>query len=208
MSAKHEAPRIRWLVEPCFDDDGVQRTAGIDHRGREHGDPIPVSPPVGLDGVPARDELHDALRRMFNEEKQRWMAAVQAEEFETEDDANDFDVPEDMFPPGNEPWEDIFELPDVPEGSKSEASQRPSNGEGEAVKEPPQPASILDRTSFSDLSVDDLERMLEQKRSASGMQRGALEPVAGTGNQGSLASMRSNAPLSETPRGRIESKRT
>jgi hypothetical protein len=49
---KVNAPRIRWLVEPTFDDDGVQRTAAIDDQGREHGDPVPVSSSGWVVGEP------------------------------------------------------------------------------------------------------------------------------------------------------------
>lgn len=144
--SRAEAPRIRWLVEPTFDDDGVQRSAGIDHLGREHGDPVPLRPPVGL-SVSQGDELHTQLKKILQRERAAFMAAVQAEEFETEDEANDFLTEDELFPPGNEPWEDVFEFPAEPPevrpagggggGSSPAASSSPTTNGGNGNHAPP-----------------------------------------------------------------------
>jgi hypothetical protein len=101
-----EAPAIIWLRAPTFDEDGVQVTSGIDQDGREHPDPVPMSPPVSLGRQ--RDTLVDTIKRLIAEETFR--QAVDAEGFETFEEAEDFDIEDDPMDPKT-PYEAVFEPP-------------------------------------------------------------------------------------------------
>lgn len=154
-----EAPRIAWLVEPKFDADGVQATSGLDALGREVVDPVPLRPPLDL-RVSDGDELQAAIRNILHRERARFAAAVEAEEFESEEDANDFLVAEDMFPLGNEPWEDIHEFP-VDDGSGEGRARTPSppGPQGGEASPPPSGQTVsADQPSESSSSATMAEK--------------------------------------------------
>lgn len=94
-----------YCVKPRFDDDGVQSTSGIGVDGREYPDPVPMSPPVGY---VQPDDLLTMIRTMVRDE--RFRQEVQKQEFETEEEANDFDCEDDPLDELT-PYEKVFEPP-------------------------------------------------------------------------------------------------
>lgn len=83
-----------FCTKPSFDQDGVQATAGIGRDGKEYGDPTPLAPPVGFDSPP---DLMTLIRTMVRSEEFNRRAAE--EDFDTFEEAGDFDVDDDPFPP-------------------------------------------------------------------------------------------------------------
>jgi len=73
----------------------------LDEAGRELPNPIPLSPPVGYKKAPS---IADQMRAMIRQ------ASYEASQMgaETEEEANDFDVGEDMEP--HSPWEHDFDI--------------------------------------------------------------------------------------------------
>lgn len=95
----------KFLIEPTFDEDGVQVSSGIDQAGREHPDPVPMAPPVGWNAPPTMAAfIKQFVRSALIEER-----AAQ-EGFETFDQAEDFDIPDDPLDPHTE-YEAVFDPP-------------------------------------------------------------------------------------------------
>lgn len=140
---KLSPPKIKWMVEPTYDDDGVQRSAGIDQFGKEHGDPVPLAPPVGL-AVSKRDEVHAMIRDLVRQE--RFNQAVAEEGFETFEEAEDFEVEDGDFDP-HTPYEAVFDPPVEKSGDTAPGTPSPSptapgdagRAEGGARPEPAPP---------------------------------------------------------------------
>lgn len=81
-------------TKPTYDEDGVQATAGIGKDGKEYGDPLPMAPPVGFSNPP---DLMEMMRQMLRNEQ--YQARLDAEGFDTFEEAGDFDVDDDPPPP-------------------------------------------------------------------------------------------------------------
>jgi len=113
----------------------IQRSAAdtyLDHRGREKPDPTPIAPPIGYKKQPS---LHDQIRAMVRSEKLRMEAEMAG--FETFEEADDFDVGDDLDP--TSPYEEQFEgdlLPPPPvppmEPAGGQAPPAPPAAEGKA----------------------------------------------------------------------------
>lgn len=78
------------------------REAKLDKYGAEIGDPIPMAPPLGYQKEPS---LSEKIRAMVRGEHVR-LAALQAGA-ETFEEADDFDVGEDVDP--STPYEEVFD---------------------------------------------------------------------------------------------------
>lgn len=65
----------------------------FDEHGRELPDPVPVAPPVGWYKQP---DMFEHMRNMIRSENLRM--AAEAAGLESEEDANDFEVEDEMFP--------------------------------------------------------------------------------------------------------------
>src|SRR5215831_6661824 len=83
------------------DEDGVVHivSSGLNARGQELPDPVPMEPPVGIVNGPT---LKDLIERMVHG---KLSAMAEAEGFETEAEADDFDVEDDPIDPRS-PWEE------------------------------------------------------------------------------------------------------
>lgn len=123
-----------YCVKPSYDSDGVQVSSGIGLDGREYPDPVPMSPPIGYE--PPSDLLQ-MLEQLFK----RGKAVLEAAEIETEEEANDFDIPDDPVDLLT-PYEKVFEPPVVKEPAVSPpAVVAPVAGEGggQPTSAPPSP---------------------------------------------------------------------
>lgn len=116
-SKKEVAPHVgvptgphieEYLVKPHFDDDGVQVSSAIGLDGKEYPDPVPMSPPVGY--TPPND-LMWMLQHMIRQE--RFAQEARAADVETEEEANDFDLPDDPLDELTH-YEKVFLPPDPP----------------------------------------------------------------------------------------------
>lgn len=109
MSSKDKLPASpSFLTEPKFDEDGVQATAGIRLDGKEEIDPVPMAPPVGYNAPP---DLMTMIRSMIQSEAVR--AELAKEEFETFEEADDFEIEGDPIDRLTD-YEAVFEPPPTP----------------------------------------------------------------------------------------------
>lgn len=135
MSSEIRGGRYVAPFEPLYDADGVQVHSGQDQLGRELPDPVPMAPPVGYRAPPT---LADMIRRMVRSEAM--LMASEAEEFDTFEEAEDFDIEDDPVDPRT-PYEAVFDPPqpaadaakpkegtDVP--GATELPAEPSGGNG------------------------------------------------------------------------------
>lgn len=98
----YKAPKVevRYVapLEPVFRmlDEGelLQVTSGLDELGREVPDTVPVAPPVGYSHGPS---LQDTILHMLRHQSLR--AAADAEGFDSPEEADDFDLPDDPLDP-------------------------------------------------------------------------------------------------------------
>lgn len=121
---------IFW-VAPLFDDDGVQTHSGIDDKGREHPDPVPMEVP--LDNAHSQDDILRLIESVVHGQFLRQKA--EAEGFDTEEEADDF-----------EDWEDEFELSEyqkrmmekdlAPAEKLAPSSGQPETGEAAGTASP------------------------------------------------------------------------
>lgn len=114
----------------------------------EFGQEIPDDTPVSIH-IPGLGQVNDVdeIRRIIRE--QISFAAMEAE-METEDDANDFDVDDDMFPAGQAEYDELLEAgdlealrgfdPTAPQG------QQPPAEPGKPAGGPPGPDTVQQRT--------------------------------------------------------------
>lgn len=107
-----------FVTKPYEDADGVQATAGIGRDGKEYGDPVPMSPPIGYDAPP---DLMQMIRTMVHSADLERIA--RAEGFDSFEEAGDFDV-EDDIPDPRTPHEMLFDPP--PPESKGPQGAAPS----------------------------------------------------------------------------------
>lgn len=103
----------------------------LDEHGREIPNPVPMDPPVGYVKSPS---IADLIRQQIK--------AVSAEAamagFETEEEANDFDIGDDDEP--HSPWENDFDIDPVYEHMLARMSAPPSPSAPSKAAEPPKPA--------------------------------------------------------------------
>ena len=113
-------------LEPVFDGDGVQVSSGLDWRGMELPDPVPMAPPVGYKPPDDLLSMIESVirRRDFEQELER-------QGFETVEEADDFEVDED-YDPRFEPtiYEEYFEA------KSRRARQTALDGAGKATEPP------------------------------------------------------------------------
>jgi len=121
LKGSREGNRPReFLIEPTVDEDGVQASAGINQRGEEVPDPVPTQAPIGHGGQPQLDQLiKQYVRREMSE-------LAQAQEYETFDEADDFEIEDDPLDPLTE-YERVFDppLPPPPEGKGDRGGPQP-----------------------------------------------------------------------------------
>lgn len=139
--AMFEKPRM--LVEEYITKKLLGR--GKFEDGSEHPDPVPLAPPIGYVEQP---NLWEQMRAMIRSEQLKQLAeAAGAETFE---EADDFDVEDEIEPNSPYEMEEIFE-PDIPANAKDTDRGSPSPGEGKGegakgsdepvLEEPEPPAS-------------------------------------------------------------------
>jgi len=96
-------PRVISVFDPKYNEDGEVVASGQDERGREIPDPVPTAPPIGYVPGPS---LGDTIQRLL---KHQLMAqAAAAEGFDTFEEAEDFDIPDDPIDPET-PYEEQFD---------------------------------------------------------------------------------------------------
>lgn len=108
-----------YLVPPRFDGDGVQVGSGIGIDGKEYPDPVPNKPAVTLR---QQASVLNQIKDFVHSERLRQLA--DAEGFDTEEEANDFEV-EDEFIPDPTPYEKEF-FPDPKVEAAASAAAAPS----------------------------------------------------------------------------------
>lgn len=96
------SPEREWRIPPKFDSDGVQSSSGIGMDGKEYPDPVPTKPAVTLQ---QRASVLNTIRDFVHSERLRQLA--DQEGFDTEEEANDFEV-EDEYIPDHTPYEKHF----------------------------------------------------------------------------------------------------
>lgn len=85
-----------------------QQDINHDRFGREIPDPIPMAPPVGYQKPFSMvDHLRDIVRREIS-------AAAQSQEMETFEEADDFDIEDELLDP-HTPYEAVFDPPAQPD---------------------------------------------------------------------------------------------
>lgn len=126
---KERLPRdpLPGLEQPFLYERSVQ-SQYLDEHGRELPNPTPMAPPIGYKKSLS---IAEQMRQMIR------MASYEASTAgaETEEEANDFDVGEDMEP--HSPWENDFEIDPALEAMIALQSRPP-----EAPKAPPNPQPI------------------------------------------------------------------
>jgi len=128
--ARKVGPEDRdYLVPPRYDWDGVQVTSGIGTDGKEYPDPVPVKPAVTLQ---QKASVLNQIKDFVHSERLRQLA--DAEGFDTEEEANDFDV-EDEFIPDPTPYEKEF-FPDPKIAAAATAAAAPA-ANGASAASPP-----------------------------------------------------------------------
>lgn len=122
-----------FCTKPSYDEDGVQVSAGIGPDGKEYGDPVPMAPPVGFDNPP---DLMTLIRTMVRSEQ--FLQRANQEDFDTFEEAGDFDVDDDPFPPLT-PYEALLVKPpeDPPPVKAPAAEPAPQKAEPAAGGDPP-----------------------------------------------------------------------
>lgn len=119
------------------DEDGVQRLSNLDARGRELPDPVPMAPPVGYRDGPS---LAEFVQRMIRQEVSE---IARQNDLESFDDADDFDIEDDLGDADGPPT--IYEaFLDQSTGRPFVAPGEPSqNGSPPAKPPAPSPAPDL-----------------------------------------------------------------
>lgn len=87
------AKRIAGVEVQDMPEDMEMVAATLDAYGREVLDPTPLAPPVGYQDPPTIEQM---IRSFIHNE--RIQAEIAAQGFETEEEANDFGVPDDIDP--------------------------------------------------------------------------------------------------------------
>jgi len=134
---KNRAPGdpLPGLEQPFLYEQSVQ-SQYLDAHGRELPNPVPMAPPVGYKkSLSIAEQMRQMIRLASHE------AATAGAE--TEEEANDFDVGEDMEP--GSPWENDFEIDPALEAMIALQSRPPAHPAQPAppsrAAEPPAPSS-------------------------------------------------------------------
>lgn len=111
------------------------RAGNHDAFGRERLDPTPMAPPVGYNPQPS---LMDQIRIAVRQENFR--RSVEAAGFETFEEGDDFDVPDDV-PDPHTPYEAHFDPPPAPKPAPPPIPEGKGGAEAAgSQKDPPAPA--------------------------------------------------------------------
>lgn len=94
MKERPASSKPRWLVEPRFDERGVQISSGIAVDGREYADGVPLAPPVGYEAPTALESL---IEQVLSRRDLR--AALAAGDTETFEEADDFELEDEDYDP-------------------------------------------------------------------------------------------------------------
>lgn len=125
--------KIAGIPVECMNEDGEQVRAYLNKLGQEMGDPVPTAPPVGYTPGPS---LSDMVRRMIHNEIS---TAAELNEFETFEEADDFDV-EDDPPDPRTPYEAVFDPPPPPPApAEGGGGAQPPGDQPVAAEPPPAP---------------------------------------------------------------------
>jgi len=117
------------------DDDGVQVRSNLSADGRfELPDPVPMAPPVGYSAPP---DLASMIRSMVRAEAFR--QAVDKNDFETFEEADDFDIDDDPIDPLT-PYEKVFEAPPAKKSEIAVGGKGAGAEGGQPTAAPPSPA--------------------------------------------------------------------
>lgn len=112
----------------------------LNEKGREILDPTPMAPPVGYKRQPS---LSEQIREMVRSERLAMEAASAG--FETLEEADDFDIPDDPIDPRT-PYEAHFDpLPEMappPPAKASPEPREPISEPSQAKESAPAPASV------------------------------------------------------------------
>lgn len=113
------------FVPAYYDADGVQATSSIGGDGLEYPDPVPMAPDVRVSRPVSDLGMRAMIERIASDEAVRRM--LEAQEYETEDEADDFDIEDDPLDPLTE-YERHFMPPPPekkapPKGGAAEVSQ-------------------------------------------------------------------------------------
>lgn len=86
-------------------------SSGIDELGREHPDPVPTEVPLHMKAAPQLDQLiKNFVRRELS-------AIADSQQYETFEEADDFDLAEDDFDDQQTPYEAVFDPDQSPPGA-------------------------------------------------------------------------------------------
>lgn len=119
-SPYHSTDLVPGTDHPPLRETSVQ-SLYLDHLGREQPNPVPMQPPIGYKKSPSiADQMRAMIAQASYEAK---MAGA-----ETEEEANDFDVGEDMEP--HSPWEHDFDINPELEAMLALQSRPPSPAPG------------------------------------------------------------------------------
>lgn len=130
--------------ESDVDADGVQVSSDLDASGKELPDPTPLAPPVGMSSGPS---LADFVQRMIRMEAAR---AAELAGYENFDEAEDFDVDDDVPDPLT-PYEEYFDprvkMSSYQEGYKAAVEEFMKKGGGGV--QPPSDKPVSEPASAS-----------------------------------------------------------
>ncbi|AZL82718.1 hypothetical protein [Apis mellifera associated microvirus 38] len=105
-----------------------------DKFGQELPDPTPMAPPVGYVRQPS---LAEQIRNMVRSQHLAMVAESQG--FETFEEADDLDIPDDVDP--SSPWEEVYEPP-LPPGNITPLEEAISQAKArQPAQSPPEPLS-------------------------------------------------------------------
>jgi hypothetical protein len=139
-----KAEKSKYLVEPVFDADGVQQSAGILRDGKEEPDPVPMAVPLEMQQSPQLDSL---IRQFVRRELS---AIADANQYDSFEEAEDFGEDEDDFFDALTPYEKVFDPGDKspPVAVSPPANMETAKGEPEGGSPtPPPPADPKASTS-------------------------------------------------------------
>jgi hypothetical protein len=104
----------------------LKKCLGLDDKGREKIDPRPVAMPVGFGKPPS---MQERIRELFKAERELYESE---KEFETFEDADDFDIGDDYDPAS--PFELSFD-PEEPDYSKRAITEDVPKGDPKAEEQ-------------------------------------------------------------------------
>lgn len=152
LKEAHDATALRnrkkemELLRQAYDELAVEVegvvTPYLDKNGHEVLDPTPLSPPVGYVPQPS---ITERLRELIAGERMRRTAELR--EMDTFEEADDFDVDDDVAPMRDSPWENEFDPPVrdlVRDGQRSLSEKERLAAEAAAAEAARRPAAPND----------------------------------------------------------------